>query len=125
MKHKRIFAVIAASMIFLLSSCIKEENGLNRNYAVTYNSDYGYSTTIRVFECNEIGDKINDVSAKYSKGETKSFTAQQNTVKLKVYVKSESVFGNITGYVQRVYYLSSSPTSIVIDDNTVIGNSEP
>lgn len=125
MKYKRIFAVIAASMIFLLSSCTNEENGLNRNYTVTYNSDYGYSTTIRVFECNEIGDKVNDVSANYSKGETKSFTAQQNTVKLKVYVKSESMFGNITGYVQRAYYLSSSPTSIVIDDNTVIGNSEP
>lgn len=124
MKHKRIFAVIAASMIFLLSSCTKEES-INRNYTVTFNGSYGYSTTIRVFECNENGDKIYDSSWDFSKGETKSFTALQGTKKLKLYIHTESMFGDIRGYVQRVYYLTTSPTSIVVDDNTTIGPNEP
>lgn len=115
MKHKSIFAVIAASMIFLLSSCTKEETSC-KTYSVTYNGHYS-SATIDVFEYDNNGEPVKHVGGKFYQGKTREFTAQSSATKVKVHV--ELPFD--IGWVQRAYPLSSTSVSIVIDDNTSLG----
>ena len=115
MNYKRIFAVFAASMIFLLSSCTKEESS-SKTYSVTYNGHYS-SATINVFEYDNNGEPVKQVGGKFYQGKTREFTAQSSTTKVKVHV--ELPFD--IGWVQHAYSLSSNHVSIVIDDNTNLG----
>lgn len=112
MNYKRIFAVIAASMIFLLSSCTKEE----KTYSVTYNGHYS-SATIDIFEFDNAGEPVKHVGGTFYKGKTREFTAQSSATKVKVHVELPYDIG----WVQHAYSLSSNHVSIVIDDNTNLG----
>lgn len=119
MKQRIIFALIATSMFFMLSSCAKEDNGnqsANRSYSVTYNGHYN-SATINVFEYDRNGDPVCHVGGKFYQGKAKEYTAQSSTTRVKVHV--ELPFD--MGWVRTAYPISSSPLSIVIDDNTVLG----
>ena len=126
MKQRHLFLFLLVSVL-MLASCSKEEQKPQpKKYAITNRVTYGYSTTLTIFECNEVGDKISNVAEKFSEGETKTYTANDNAVKIKIYVKAESVFGDVKGWVQQVYYLDEGNTkSITIDDNTIVGSYEP
>ena len=123
MKKRHLFLFVLVSVL-MLAGCSKEP--LPKKYSVTNNISFGSSTKFTILECNEIRDKIFNSAQTFSKGETKTFTAQDDAVKVKIYVKVESYFGNVTGYVQQVFYLQEGETkSITIDDNTIIGSQEP
>lgn len=125
MKKRHLLLFLLASVL-LFAGCTKEQEPQPKKYSVTNNVTYGYSTTLTIFECNEVGDKIKNVSEKFSDGETKTYTAEDNAVKIKIYVKAESIFGDVKGWVQQVYYLQEGSTkSIVVDDNTIVGSYEP
>lgn len=115
MKHKSIFALITASLIFLLSSCAKEENS-SKTYSVTYNGHYS-SATIDIFEYDNSGEPVKHMGGKFYQGKAREFTAQSSATKVKVHV--ELPFD--IGWVQHAYSLSSNHLSIVIDDNTNLG----
>ena len=70
MKKLSIFTFFAISMIFLLSSCSKED-GISQNgsktYSVTYNGHYS-SAAIDIFEFDINGDPIHHVSGKFYQG---------------------------------------------------------
>jgi len=119
MRQKIIFALITASIAFMLSSCTKDDNGnqsVNRSYSVTYNGHYN-SATINVFEYDRNGDPIYHVGGKFYQGKAKEFTAQSSTIKVKVHV--ELPFD--IGWVPTAYSISTTPLTIVIDDNTRLG----
>ena len=106
-------------MVFALSSCTKEDNvnqGANRKYTVTYNGHYS-SATINIFEYDSNGEPIYHVGGKFYQGKSKEYTAQTSTAKIKLHV--ELPFD--MGWVRTAYPISTSPISIVIDDNTVLG----
>jgi hypothetical protein len=119
MRQRLVFALVAVSMVFILSSCTKEGNGsqgANRNYSVTYNGHYN-SATINIFEYDGNGDPIYHVGGKFYQGKTKEYTAQSSTTKIKIHV--ELPFD--IGWVPTAYSISNSPINVVIDDNTRLG----
>ncbi len=123
MKKRHLLFFLLVSVL-MLAGCSKEP--LPKKYSITNNITFGSSTKFTIFECNEIGDKIYNAAETFSKGETKTFTAQDDAVKVKIYIKVESYFGNVTGYVQQVFYLQEGETkSIIIDGDTIIGSQEP
>lgn len=115
-KHFCLFLLVS---VLMLAGCTKEDNGnqgANRKYTVTYNGHYS-SATINIFEYDSNGDPIYHVGGKFYQGRSKEFTAQSSTAKIKLNV--ELPFD--MGWVRTAYPISSSPLSIVIDDNTVLG----
>ena len=83
---------------------------------MTYNGHYS-SATINIFEYDGNGDPIYHVGGKFYQGKTREFTAQSSTAMVKIHV--ELPFD--MGWVPRAYSISTTPLTIVIDDNTRLG----
>lgn len=126
MKTKHLSVILLAVLALLTFSCKKDTVTQPKKFTVTCNVSYGYSRTFTILQYNDSGEKIYSNSYSFAKGETKSFTSQNDAVKIKIYIKIESVMGDVKGWVQQVYYLNEGSTkSIVINDDTIIGNYEP
>lgn len=124
---KSLFLVLFALVTVVFSSCSKDDDENNETtYTVAFNAYDGISTTVRIFECNDNGDKIGNNSIKFKTGDEKAFTASPNTSKIKIYLSTESAMGNVNKWVQQVYILKKgNNTKIEINDNTLVGNIEP
>lgn len=106
-------------MVFTSISCKKDADE-SKTYTVTYNGRYEYAT-IKVFEYNKNGDPIANRGGSFKKGNTRTYTADKNATKVKLYLDLPFDIG----WVKTVYTLSSSQTDIVIDDNTQLVFNEP
>lgn len=121
---KKIIFLMALMPILALTSCSKDDE--ESTYTLVFNAYDGISTTVRIFECNDNGEKIGNNSFKCKTGDQQTFTASSNTSKVKVYISRESVMGDVNKWVQQVFLLKKGGnTTITIDDSTVVGSNEP
>ena len=84
----------------------------------------------KVFECTESGDKIYENEFQLVAGNSKTFTAQPNVKKVKVYVMFCTPLGHIgemsEGWLPLVYYLSPDEIKeIKIDTYVEMSRREP
>lgn len=93
-------------------------------YTIHFTDDFAFSVkSVNVFECTENGDKIYQNAFVSGRGESKTFTAQPETKKVKVYlslVNPLEPFGSgYNGWLPLVYYLSPNEPKIIQIDNHV------
>jgi hypothetical protein len=125
MRKVKIMLVLLAVISFF-TSCEKQPENVSKQYSITWNRQPGYENTVVILECNDVGDVIYNHSTSFRQGMTKTFSSQPTSTKVKIHVTINSVAGNTVGYVQQVFYLSpNQTTSIVINENTLIGNNQP
>ncbi len=110
MKSKLTYLLLIATLF--LASCAKEST-----YTIT--NDTGMDGTVFVHECNAEGETITIQNATINDGSSKSFVANDNTVKLKLYIDE------LDKWVQQVFYLEGTSTQITINGKTVVGRQEP
>lgn len=97
--------------------------------SVTPTSDVKIDLT--AFEYNEAGEKVaNNTLYATTAGETKTFTANERSVKVKVQIKMYSddttTVPPVYRWIQQVFYLEEGKNVVVeIGDTTRIGTSEP
>lgn len=107
MKH--LITLLIAGICLL--SCSKEVT-----YSITNKT--GMAGTAFIHECNESGETVNIQNATINDSSTKSFVANKNAVKIKIYIKE------LDRWVQQVFYFETT-THITIDGNTIVGVEEP
>ena len=136
---KRILTIIATAILASITlSCEKEkpeEPARPTTYTVTMAMSSVTPTSaahydLTAFEYNEAGEKVaNNTLTMAVNGSTRTFTANQNAVKVKLYIKMYADNTAITPqylWVQQVFYLEEgSNIDITIEDHTKVGRAEP
>lgn len=136
---KRILTIIAAAILASFAlSCEKEkqeEPARPTTYTVTMAMSSVTTTSaahydLTAFEYNEAGEKVaNNTLTMAVNGSTKTFTANQNAVKVKLYIKMYADNTAVTPqylWVQQVFYLEEgSNIDITVEDHTKVGRAEP
>ena len=131
MKKLLILAAIAA---LALCSCQEIIQPKPTTYTVKMmlsgvSSSSSAKIDLTAFEYNEAGEKIATNSMdEVVTGDTKTFTANSRSVKVKLYVKMYSNSSSTTKsrWVQQVFYLEpESNIDVVLKDDTIIGPNEP
>lgn len=124
--YEKVFKYDAVTYSYVLtfSACSSDDD--ETTYTVVFNAYQGISTTLRIFECNDNGEKIGNNSIQLKTGEQQTFTASSSTSKVKIYISRESTMGNTNKWVQQVFLLNKGEnTTITIDDKTIVGPNEP
>ena len=126
MKKFLSMTLLLTAMFLTFSACSKDDDDVVTTYTLVFDAYSGISTTVRLFECNDNGEKIGNKSIKCKTGDSHTFTADPGVSKVKVYVSMESISGNISKWVQQVFILKKGgDTKITMDDKTVVGPNEP
>lgn len=128
--RKIIFIIAIIGIIF--SGCKKDDEPkkeLPTTYTFKYNvnSISGITTDIVLFEYNDASERIGQNSINnIKKGNTKTFTANNKSIKVKVHVSASSSSSSKKWWVQTVYYLNKGENnSIEVGDDTMVGTYEP
>jgi len=91
-------------------------------------SDVIFRIDVCAFECDAVGDRIyeNDVTFTTKGATTKTFTAQPEAKKLKLYMVYDYSFGKAEGWVQIAYPLKQGETTVIrLDGHTSLGRNMP
>mgnify|MGYP002484593490 FL=1 len=124
MKKFLSMTLLLTAMFLTFSACSSDDD--ETTYTLVFNAYQGISTTLRIFECNDNGEKIGNNSIQLKTGEQQTFTASSSTSKVKIYISRESTMGNTNKWVQQVFLLNKGEnTTITIDDKTIVGPNEP
>lgn len=137
---KKIFGLLllCATCVFVFLSCSKDEDdkyvpGIvekNTTYTFRYSAESapdGFNLDITLFEYNDkneiVGQKtVNDVYQGYFK----TFTANKNAKKVKVYMVTSRGDASVYTWVQQVFYLESgSNVTIDVTGDIRVGSHEP
>ena len=102
--------LLCAAMLTGFSSCEKEVM-----YTVT---NLFVETKMFIYEYNEANECINTKNVVLTTNETRTFTANKNAVKVKIYNST------LDAWVQQVFYLEDGLT-ITLSGSTIIGPLEP
>ena len=136
---KRILTIIATAILASAAlSCEKEkqeEPARPTTYTVTMAMSSVMPTSaahydLTAFEYNEAGEKVaNNTLTMAVNGSTRTFTANQNAVKVKLYIKMYSDNSAAPAqyyWVQQVFYLEEGKNiEIKVEDHTKVGKTEP
>lgn len=115
MKRKSIFMATLLALTLFVTSCTTEKP---TTYSVKNSTSFDAKGF--VYECNDLGEKINVTSTLLASGEQKIFTANENATKVKIYIDE------LDKWVQQVYYLKiEGHINIVISNDTIVGSKEP
>lgn len=126
MKKFLSMMLLLTAMFLTFSACSKDDDEVTTTYTLVYDAYDGISTTVRLFECNDNGEKIGNKSIKCKTGDSHTLTADPGVSKVKVYVSMESFSGDINKWVQQVFILKKGgDTKITINGDTLMGNNEP
>ena len=123
MKKLLSMTLLLKVMFLTFSACSNDDDDVATTYTLSFDVHSNLSSTVRLFEYNDNGDKIGNKSIECKAGDIHTFTADPETYKVKVYLS----IGNIIGkWVQQVFILKKGgDTKISIDDKTLIGPNEP
>lgn len=134
MKRFITLLVLAAMII----GCQKDPNGGQETAKCSYTVKMAMtnvSTTSTVhydlmaFEYNEAGEKTgNNTITMATTGESQTYTANDRSVKVKLYFKMYTDKSSYTEHkwVQQVFYLEKGKTiEVALSDNSLVGNKEP
>ena len=96
-----------------------------KKYTIVLEGDYASSANVMVFEYTKDGDRFHQNEFSIKNGERKTFTAQKEAYKIKVYAEMWP-FTSVKGWVDLVYILSEEETkTISLNDHTKFSRIEP
>ena len=129
-----VFAVLAAT----ITGCQKDPAGGGETAKCFYTVKMAMtnvSTTSTVhydlmaFEYNDAGEKTgNHTITMATTGKSETYTANERSVKVKLYLKMYTDINSYTEYkwVQQVFYLEKGKTiEVALADHSLVGNKEP
>ena len=123
MKKLLSMTMLLTVMFLTFSACSNDDDDVATTYTLSFDVHSNLSSTVRLFEYNDNGDKIGNKSIECKAGDINTFTADPETYKVKVYLSIGNVIGK---WVQQVFILKKGgDTKISIDDKTLIGPNEP
>lgn len=106
MKKLLSMTMLLTVMFLTFSACSNDDDDVATTYTLSFDVHSNLSSTVRLFEYNDNGDKIGNKSIECKAGDIHTFTADPETYKVKVYLS----IGNIIGkYIQSI--VSSAPAS--------------
>lgn len=134
-KINLIIAVVVLSLLML--SCGQNENRRDdsnsatversapKKYSVELREDmFSVKLNVIAFEYTKEGDRIYENDFSLDRGECKTFEAQKDAYKVKLYVKHWPASSE--GWVPLVYILSEGDTKMIsVDDHTRLDRYEP
>lgn len=89
-------------MFLTFSACSNDDDDVATTYTLSFDVHSNLSSTVRLFEYNDNGDKIGNKSIECKAGDIHTFTADPETYKVKVYLSIGNVIGK---WVQQVFIL--------------------
>ena len=101
--YEKVFKYDAVTYSYVFNVLCVLSDDDETTYTVVFNAYQGISTTLRIFECNDNGEKIGNNSIQLKTGEQQTFTASSSTSKVKIYISRESTMGNTNKWVQQVF----------------------
>ena len=122
----KLFTLIALFCVLALSSCKKEP--LPTTYSVTFQASLSGYVTARVFECNEMSEKLYANSIEYVRSQKKySFTVSSDMIsKIKIHYTIKDSPSDGHNWIQQVFILNKEGnTDIALDYMTIVGKLEP
>ena len=94
-------------------------------YTVVLEGNYGLSAKGIAYEYTKDGDRFYQNEFSLNNGESKTFTAQKEAYKVKVYAEMWP-WTDVKGWVDLVYILSEGETKVIsLNDNTKFMRVEP
>lgn len=107
------------------SSTINTKVSEPMKYTVVLEGNFGVSAKGFVYEYTKDGDRFYQNEFSIKNGESKTFTAQKEAYKVKVYAEMWP-WTDVEGWVDLVYILSEGETKVIsINDNTKFMRVEP
>lgn len=126
---KKILWCLVVATMSLCLGCTKDEATDKSTYTFVCNADISQWTTFDVFfvECDASGSHVNTIKlSKPERGKSYKYTAGEHCEKIKVQLHYIYGSTNKWKWIQQTFYLvKGSDISITLNDNTLIGNSEP
>lgn len=120
---KKILFLLAMLPMFIFTACSSDDDNETTytfNYQLEDNSLV--KTECILFEYNSNGEKVVNHSIDCYYGLSETITANENSEKVKVYVKMNSS----NKWVQQVFYLNKGGNiDITVTGETIIGTKEP
>lgn len=102
MKKLLSMTMLLTVMFLTFSACSNDDDDVATTYTLSFDVHSNLSSTVRLFEYNDNGDKIGNKSIECKAGDIHTFTADPETYKVKVYL----LIGNVIGkWVQQVFIL--------------------
>ena len=133
---KRIITLIALAVLFI--GCQKDPGATQDTAKCSYTVKMamtGVTTTSTVhydlmaFEYNDAGEKTgNHTITMATTGKSETYTANERSVKVKLYYKMYTDNSSATAYkwVQQVFFLEKGKTiEVALTDSSLVGNKEP
>ena len=123
-----VLLFLVAGIVFRNHKTNNDDYGISHKsapmqYTVSFSDDFLFPVKgIIVYECTENGDKIFENEFISGKGQSKTFTAQPQTQKIKVYLSLQdplTIQGEYNGWLPLVYYLSPDEIKVIRIDNHV------
>lgn len=127
MKRTLKFMTMIVMVLSFVTSCSKDEKDPSM---YTFTNTYMTLDQAYLFEYNSSGDKINTQTIdEVVKDRKYTFTATDDAVKVKVYIKYTNYFSSYPSqskWIQQVFMLKPGSTiDIKLEGSTIIGNKEP
>ena len=129
-----VFTVLAAT----ITGCQKDSAGGGETAKCSYTvkmamTNVSTSSTVHydlmAFEYNDAGEKTgNHTITMATTGKSETYTANERSVKVKLYLKMYTDINSYTEYkwVQQVFYLEKGKTiEVALADHSLVGNKEP
>ena len=107
------------------SSVANTKESAPMKYTVVLEGNYGLSAKGIAYEYTKDGDRFYQNEFSLNNGESKTFTAQKEAYKVKVYAEMWPLT-DVKGWVDLVYILSEDETKVIsLNDNTKFMRAEP
>jgi|WetSurMetagenome_2_1015567.scaffolds.fasta_scaffold32191_4 hypothetical protein len=129
MKKKiSVLLMLLIASVVSLTSCSKDDSVSPTTYTFLYSiaDDPDMSVSMTILEYNSKGEQIANNNVKCMSGLSKTFTANSNTEKVKLYLTVTVNSKSASRWVQQVYYLKKNDnTTIEFTGKTMVGIIEP
>ena len=129
MKKKiSVLLMLLIASVVSLTSCSKDDSVSPTTYTFLYSiaNDPDMSVSMTILEYNSKGEQIANNNVKCMSGLSKTFTANSNTEKVKLYLTVTVNSKSASRWVQQVYYLKKNDnTTIEFTGKTMVGIIEP
>jgi len=120
--------LIMASVVSL-TSCSKDDSVSPTTYTFLYSMDdlSDISASMTILEYNSKGEQIANNNIECKNGLSKTFTANPNTEKVKLYLTVKAANSKAASrWIQQIYYLKKNDnTTIEFAGTTLVGILEP
>lgn len=128
MKKISFFLMLIMASVVSLTSCSKDDSVSPTTYTFLYSiaDDPDMSVSMTILEYNSKGEQIANNNVECKNGLSKTFIANSNTEKVKLYLTATVNSKSASRWVQEVYYLKKNDnTTIEYTGKTIVGLLEP